>query len=245
MNDSYQPIGAVFKSTLPRILLQAGLIPPDMYPSDATTTTPLTKAGSGIVLPGNNDPYPESIKDRIMSSLGSLQPRPGMVEAFTTTYRDETLVPSHIDQVELWGATNGGLQLGEKLFKGALGDQVDIFIGSGASDKQRVQGSNGKGLALFSCDEIKIAKPDPKVYQTIKSRIESEGKGSSDLSLWFVASHTWDLFAAKRAGFKTAWVGYEEFHTCPDIYQRPDIIASNLKEAAMMILAHEGNNEKK
>jgi len=243
INGNYLPIGTVFKSTLPRILLQAGLIPPDQYNKDKSNDkfTTLAKAGSGIQpVPGNQDPFPESVKDRIMASLGKLEPRPGMVEAFSKTYRDEQLVPKHVKQVELWGATNGGLALGEKLFKGALGGDTEVFIGDdGVGEKQVMRNTLGKGVGLFSCDEIKIAKPEPKVYEAIQNRIKTNSSSSS-FSSWFVASHTWDLFAAKKAGFKTAWVGYEEFFTCPEIYQKPDIIANDLEEAARKILEWEG-----
>lgn len=229
----------VFKSTLPRVLLQAGLSLPsdDNKEIDSKTTT-------SKIVAGNDNPFPDSVTERIMASLQRLQPRPGMVNAFTKTYRDENLVPKSIDQVILYGATNGGMALGEKLFKGALGDQVKIFTGQGAISNQiktsSSSSSKGSGIGLFSCDEIKVAKPDPRVYQTILQRIQEENKDSSNTLLWFVASHTWDLFAAKKVGFRTAWVGYEEFYTCPDIYLKPDIIAKDLDEAAHLILEWEG-----
>lgn len=213
---------------MPRILLQAGLVSPEEYKKDKHAK---------VAVSNNDNPFPDTVTDRIMSSLGSLQPRPGMVQAFTKTYRDEGLVPSRFKQVELWGATNGGLALGEKLFKNALGNHVSMYTGKGVSSKQKKPPTRGAGFGLFSCDEIKVAKPHPDVYRAIKSRIEEEGEADS---LWFVASHTWDLFAAKKAGFKTAWVGYEELFTCPDIYERPDITAKDLHDAAEQILASEG-----
>ncbi|UZJ54926.1 hypothetical protein CBS101457_004246 [Exobasidium rhododendri] len=243
INGSYQPIGAVFKATLPRILLQAGLLPPDQYKKNSPSNASLAMAGAGIQAPGEDNPYPESVTNRIMSSLERLQPRPGMVEAFSKTYRDEQLVPKSVDHVELWGATNGSLALAEKLFKTALGSDAALFKGEGVSKKQQQQGdtaSKGQGFGLFSCDEINVAKPEPKVYETIRSRIEAlefDGKGTP--SLWFVASHTWDLFAAKKAGFNTAWVGYEEFYTCPGIFGKPDIIAKDLDDVARKILERE------
>jgi platelet-activating factor acetylhydrolase len=231
INDSYEPIGRVFKATLPRILLQAGLVPPEDYQKGSTNTHANF---------GNKNPFSESISEKIMSSLGTLKPRPGMVDAFSKTYREEKLVPSKFEQVELWGATNGGLALGEKLFKNALGADVELFTGEGVSSKQRTSSSSkGKGVGLFSCDEVKVAKPNPDVYRAIKERIEKDSKDGEKTTLWFVASHTWDLFAAKKAGFKTAWVGYEEFYTCPDVYQKPDIIANDLNEVAEKILAQE------
>lgn len=231
-NESYQPIANVFKSTLPRVLLQAGLSSPDHD----------TNSKSASRIAGNDNPFPDYVTERIMSSLQRLQPQPGMVNAFRKTYRDEKLVPEKIDQVILFGATNGGMVLGEKLFKGALGDQVKIFTGQGASNNQISTSAKGSGIGLFSCDEIKIAKPDPRVYQELQKRIKGDLKDSSNVSLWFVASHTWDLFAAKKVGFRTAWVGYEEFYTCPEIFQKPDIIAKDLDEVAHKILEWEGQH---
>lgn len=236
INDSYQPIGAVFKATLPRVLLQAGLVPPNEYRKGGPAAA--AKAGASLTtLSGNENPYPASVTERMMASLGGLRPRPGMVEAFTKTYRDDGLVPSSVSQVELWGATNGSLALGEKLFKEALGQQVQLYTGEEVSAKQRTEKGRGSGLGLFSCDEISVAKPDPRVYKTLKSRVAG---GGDAVSLWFVASHTWDLFSAQKAGFRTAWVGYEEFYTCHDIYQRPDIIAADIDDVARKILAWEG-----
>ena len=88
MNDAYQPIAGVFKATLPRVLLQAGVLPPDQYKGES-----LAKAGAGIPIPGNENPFPAEITDRLMASLQKLKPRPGMVEAFSKTYRSKELVP--------------------------------------------------------------------------------------------------------------------------------------------------------
>jgi len=51
-----------------------------------------------------------------------------------------------------------------------------------------------------------------------------------------------DTYAAKRAGFRTAWVANEEHFTCPDVYGTPDIIGKDLEDVATQILAWEGKD---
>lgn len=232
INGKYQPIGNVFRTTLPRILLQAGLVPPEKYQARSSH-----RAGAGLsstdgYTDGPSDecgPFGAAIQERLMSSLHRLKPRPGMVEAFTNTYRTK-INGSNID---VWGATNGSLALAQNLFRGALGDQLVIYADENAGTELVKNDTNGIGL--ISCDDFSVAKPDPRVYREIKKRLSSPEK----TSLWFVASHTWDLFAARQAGFKTAWVSYEEFDTCSDIFGTPDIIGSDLNQVAQKIVDYE------
>lgn len=249
INGEYKPISACFKAGLPRVLLQAGLVKRD---GNGNTQTQSNRGG-GSGLPadqhfsqttgdGNGSPFGEEVTQKIMSTLSTLRPRPGMVNAFTKTYRDQTKVAKHIERVDLWGATNGGLPLAQKLFTGALGEQIPLYTGTQAVNEQEksVSGTEhklGNGVGVFSCDENQIAKPDPRVYEEIKKRIQIKPK--EDVRLWFVASHTWDLFAAKKAGFKTAWVTYEEFEMCSDIYGTPDIVAKDLDDIAKKIVEYE------
>ncbi|GAA5879945.1 hypothetical protein JCM3774_005687 [Rhodotorula dairenensis] len=111
-------------------------------------------------------------------------------------------------------ATNGGLESTKGLFEHALGSEV----------AQKWQ--------YYSCDEDQVAKPAPSVYAAIRNRLGVQ-KGEE---CWFVASHTWDLFAAKRAGFKTAFVTYEEHFVLDDVFGRPDIVAPDLEKAAEQII---------
>lgn len=84
---------------------------------------------------------------------------------------------------------------------------------------------------------IQLAKPAPKVYDAIWNNVVGE-KGSREKG-WFVASHTWDLHAAKKAGFKTAWVAYEEHLVLDDVFGHPDVVAVDLVDAAKQIIALE------
>ena len=206
----YRPIGDVFRASLSRVLQQAGMLAPGQEEAGGRVPLrPLHVAGSAA------GGYPASVVDAMMASLKRLEPRPGMVEAFERIYR----APGNM---EIWAATNGSLELGRGLFERALGAQA----GADLSDDRL------RGVGLMSCDEIQVAKPDPRVYEAIKARLDASGPGSR----WFVASHAWDLFAAKRAGFKTAWVRYEEFDPLPAIFGTPDIIATDMADAAAQIV---------
>ena len=114
--------------------------------------------------------------DPIMSSIPSMPARPSLVPA------TKLLASSNSPKFRLMAATNGGLETTKKLFTNAMGEEL--------VDKM--------GWEWFSCDEDKRAKPDEKVYSDVWRALGKENEG--DRKGWFVASHTWDLHAAKRAG---------------------------------------------
>ncbi|KAK0552608.1 hypothetical protein OC845_001633 [Tilletia horrida] len=244
INDSYQSASLVFKETLPRALKQAGLStvpetesndPSRIFdPADESIPGPAQAKGAQ-----RENPYPDSVLKPIMESLQHLRPRPGFAEAFTDIYRSSSTIKG--PDIQIWTATNGGPELARKLLLAAAGEQHGLDLKLRSSDSS----ANGKstGVGVFSCDEVKVSKPDPKVYAALRERLGlSKTFDQSDpdpVSLWFVASHTWDLFAARGAGFKTAWVSYEEFYAVPGIYGQPDIVAGDLAEAATSILKWE------
>lgn len=246
----YKPIAEVFKGTLPRVLLQAGILPKNSTDANAK---PLTKAGSfadgGAAEEALHNPFDPVVTETMMGALKQLCPRPGMVDALTRIYRDRDgkgRLPSGVDKVDVWAATNGSLQLGRASFLRALGDADGADIDSEAARSGRSAEHNaiGSGIGLFSCDEIGVAKPDPKVYAEVLRRINAEPLDANATKkeyqgIWFVASHTWDTFAAKQAGFHTAWVTYEEHYSCPSVYGRPDVVGRDLEEVAEKILAFE------
>jgi len=201
IQGAYRPIAEVFRATLPRVMLQAGLQP------DAFASTGSDKA---LATGGNVQGF-ESAQESMMGSLSRLTPRKGMQAAFARYAAAG---------VEAWGATNGSLKLAETIFSNALGQNA------------------AKNVHRFSCDEIRIAKPDPRVYEAVKERIKAgAGREQEEVELWFVATHSWDTFAAKRAGFRTAWVANEEHDSASGVFGQPDIIAGDLDEAAKLILA--------
>ncbi|CAD6968171.1 unnamed protein product, partial [Tilletia controversa] len=238
-NDAYQPASVVFKETLPRALKQAGL---STSPTNGTST--FDPADESIPGPEQaegaerENPYPSEITQPILDSLQHLSPRPGFIEAFTEIYRSADRWPG---EVQIWAATNGGADLARTLLLAGVGGSHEhggeLRMGTGRAPSE--------GVGIFSCDEIRVSKPDPRVYAAIRSKLglpsalDEAAGGREAASLWFVASHTWDLFAAKRAGFKTCWISYEEFFACEAIYGRPDIVARDLAEGAKAMLEWE------
>ncbi|KAE8224175.1 hypothetical protein CF319_g2895 [Tilletia indica] len=233
-NDEYQPASVVFKETLPRALKQAGLsTSPSKEGAGTRTFDPVDESIPGVQQTKGaerENPYSSDITQPILDSLQQLTPRPGFVEAFTEVYRSATEWPA---KVQIWAATNGGAELGRKL----------LLAGTGGSDEHggELRENQNQGVGIFSCDDIRISKPDPRVYAALRSKIglapslDKAGGQKDGASIWFVASHTWDLFAARRAGFKTCWISYEEFYACPAIYGQPDIVACDLAQGAKAI----------
>ncbi len=174
----YKPIAEVFKGTLPRVLLQAGILPKKVGDKQ-----PLTKAGSyadgGKAEEAMENPFDPIVVETMMGSLKKLQPRPGMVDALTRVYRDRDgkgRLPKGVEKVDVWAATNGSLALGRASFLRALGEEhgADLDSEAARSGLTGEQKSIGAGIGLFSCDEIGVAKPDPKVYAEVLRRINAE-----------------------------------------------------------------------
>ncbi|KAK5132041.1 hypothetical protein LTR08_000378 [Meristemomyces frigidus] len=84
---------------------------------------------------------------------------------------------------------------------------------------------------LLSCDDIKVAKPDVKVYETANQHLTSRGLGKEgDGERWFVAAHGWDLIAARKAGFKTAYLTFEEHDPVTEVFGKFDLYADSMAE---------------
>jgi 2-haloacid dehalogenase len=82
---------------------------------------------------------------------------------------------------------------------------------------------------LLSCDEIRVSKPHPSVYEMARHREPGE--------LWMVAAHGWDIAGAARAGLRTAWISGKE-RIYPATFPPPDIRAPDLESAARHIIDH-------
>ena len=81
-----------------------------------------------------------------------------------------------------------------------------------------------------------VAKPERRVYENAREKIEQEGEGEK----WFVAAHSWDLLAAREAGFRTAWIGHEEGDACEEVFGEFDVKAKDLGECLEMIRGFSG-----
>ena len=118
----------------------------------------------------------------VMKAFKSMTPREGLKECF------DGLREAGWD---VYGVTNGGVETSLAYYHNA-GIELDEEH-------------------LLSCDSIQIAKPDVKVYENAQNHLSKQGLGAkNDGTRWFVAAHAWDLIAARKAGFKTAYLDFEE-----------------------------------
>ncbi|GAA5977109.1 hypothetical protein JCM10908_004859 [Rhodotorula pacifica] len=179
-------------------------------------TLPRVLAMQNVIPPPANPSQPaDQYSDSlqpVLSALKSLPARPSLSGASTLLLENG---------FRCMAATNGALESTRGLFTNALGEEV------------------AQKWEYYSCDEDRVAKPAPSVYAVIRKRL---GLEKEDEECWFVASHTWDLFAAKKAGFKTAFVTYEEHFVLDEVFGRPDIVARDLEEAAKQIIERSGRS---
>jgi len=88
--------------------------------------------------------------------------------------------------------------------------------------------------AVLSVEAVGAYKPDPRVYAHALETLRAPAGET-----WMVAGHWWDVWGAKRAGLRTAWVGRDEgvlLGTVPD----PDVRGADLAEVAEAIAAATG-----
>ncbi|KAJ5570334.1 2-haloalkanoic acid dehalogenase [Penicillium hispanicum] len=90
---------------------------------------------------------------------------------------------------------------------------------------------------FVSCDTIGVGKPAPSSYQYLLQKFDREG-----LEAWFAAGHMWDAAAAKRCGFKGAWVSVWEKEPCSDIFGEMDVVADDLVTMADRIVGASTSN---
>lgn len=119
---------------------------------------------------------------------------------------------------DVYGVTNGGSDVSLAYFHAAI---IELD-----SDH------------LLSCDAIKIAKPDPRVYEVAQEHLDTRGVGDEG-KRWFVAAHAWDLVAARKAGFKTAYLDFEEHDPCTEINGEFDLYAKSMGELLEKLTALE------
>lgn len=112
---------------------------------------------------------------------------------------------------DVHGVTNGGKQTSMNYYKLA-----DIEL---------------DGDHLLSCDDIEVAKPEVKVYQTANQHLTARGHGEKGKDeRWFVAAHSWDLIAARKAGFKTAYLHFEEHDPVTPVFGEFDLYAETMEQ---------------
>lgn len=146
----------------------------------------------------------------VMKAFKSMGPREGLKACF-----------DGLREVgwDVYGVTNGGLET-----------SLAYFHSAGIELDER---------HLLSCDALRVAKPDVRVYkraqdhltEQAQSHITKQGLGSKqDGERWFVAAHAWDLTAARCAGFKTAYLDFEEHDPCTEVFGEFDLYAGSMAE---------------
>ena len=85
--------------------------------------------------------------------------------------------------------------------------------------------------AVISAEAVRAYKPDGRVYGYA---LDVLGVAPGDA--WFVAGHWWDVWGAKRAGMRTAWIARDEGALLPTT-PAPDIRAADLAQAAEQLPA--------
>jgi 2-haloacid dehalogenase len=139
--------------------------------------------------------------DEVMKAFKAMGPREGLKECF------DGLREAGWD---VYGVTNGGEETSLAYYRNA---GIEL-------DKEH----------LLSCDGIQIAKPDVRVYENAGRHLTSRGLGKGEGERWFVAAHAWDLIAARKAGFKTAYLDFEEHDPCTDVFGEFDLYASSMED---------------
>jgi 2-haloacid dehalogenase len=153
-----------------------------------------------VDLPKDQSPTDEDVAE-VMKAVTSLRARPGL-KACYDGLRDAGY--------DVYGITNGGKETSLKYY--ALAD-IEL-------DKDH----------LLSCDEIKVAKPDIRVYENANRHLNSKGLSTKDGDRWFVAAHAWDLMAARKQGFKTAYLDFEEHDPVTAVFGEFDLHASSMSD---------------
>lgn len=144
----------------------------------------------------------EEVVEDVMESVRNLVPRAGLKGCFDGLRGGGW---------EVYGVTNGGKETSLKYFELA---GIEL-------DKEH----------LLSCDELKVAKPDLRVYENVNRILDEKvGGKEGDGERWFVAAHAWDLQAARRAGFKTAYLTFEEHDGVSGVFGEFDIYADSMEE---------------
>ncbi|ETN36630.1 haloacid dehalogenase, type II [Cyphellophora europaea CBS 101466] len=106
-----------------------------------------------------------------------------------------------------------------------------------AGDAARVQGyleKNGIPCPeenFRSCDTLGIGKPAPECYKPLLEEFQKNGDEA-----WFAAAHQWDVSAAKRSGFKGAYVTVLEKEACNELFGELDVQADDFITLADRII---------
>lgn len=87
---------------------------------------------------------------------------------------------------------------------------------------------------LISVEEVKVFKPDPRVYQLAETRM-----GCAREDILFVSSNAWDASGATHFGFPVCWIN-RQGGVFDELGVRPRHVVASLGEMADWVLSHGG-----
>jgi len=90
-------------------------------------------------------------------------------------------------------------------------------------------GLHGLITDVLSVDEVKVFKPDPRVYRLAVDRLGVPAK-----AIGFVSSNCWDAIGAKAFGFRTFWIN-RAGAPVDEIGVRPDHALASLAELPPLV----------
>ncbi|KAH7016401.1 HAD-like domain-containing protein [Microdochium trichocladiopsis] len=163
-----------------------------------------------IVAEDNDSAAREAVSEADVQAImaafkGNMKPREGLKECFDGL-RDAGW--------DVYAVTNGGVETSHGYYRNA---NIDL-------DRDH----------LLSCDDLKVAKPDVRVYQRAQDHLDKQGLGDERATRsgqrWFVAAHAWELIAARAAGFKTAYLDFEEHDPVTEVFGEFDLYATSMVE---------------
>ena len=85
-------------------------------------------------------------------------------------------------------------------------------------------GLAGKFTHILSADQVKVYKPDPRVYALVPAAL-----GLPKEEIVFVSSNSFDVMGAKSYGFQVAWVNRTQAQA-DALGIVPDFVLSRLDE---------------
>ena len=65
---------------------------------------------------------------------------------------------------------------------------------------------------LITIEEIRVFKPDPRVYQHLAKKVGKTTKKEDMSSVWLVSGNPFDVVGARAAGYQAAWVDRAGHH---------------------------------
>lgn len=107
-----------------------------------------------------------------------------------------------------------------------------------SGDRERVTGYFKAGniaidsANIITCDDIGVGKPELRAYEKVREKIGL----AKDEEAWFAAAHGWDVSAAGRAGFKTAYCTLLEKEPLEEVFGKTDVVADGLEELAEKVV---------